>query len=142
MAGWHQTIIIGNVGRIDGLDESAENTGLRYTQGGAAVFNFSVAVTERWNDRQSNERREKTTWYKVTLWNQQAENLSRYIEVGKQVMVTGNVEAEGYMNRNGEPAASIKLTARDVQLLGNRGDAPADAGQGAPMTPNNDIPFF
>ena len=44
MAGWHQTIVIGNVGR---------DPELRYTQSGAAVCSFSVAVTERWTDRQN-----------------------------------------------------------------------------------------
>ena len=118
MAGWHQTIIVGNVGRI-------YNDGLKYTQSGTAVLSFSVAVTERWTDRQSNQRQEKTTWYRVTCWQQLAETMAQFIEVGKQVMVVGNVEADAYMNKDNEPAASLKLTARDVQLLGSRDASPA-----------------
>ncbi len=121
MAGWHQTIIVGNVGRVD-------DPGLRYTQSGAAVLSFSVAVTERWNDRQSNQRQEKTTWYRVTCWRQLAETMAQFIEVGKQVMVVGNVEADAYMNKNNEPAASLTLTARDIQLLGSRGESGGGGG--------------
>ncbi|NDJ63360.1 MAG: single-stranded DNA-binding protein, partial [Chloroflexi bacterium] len=87
MAGWHQTIIIGNIGRVKEL---------KYLQSGRPVLNFTVAVTENWNDRQSNERREKTTWYQVALWGPQAETLSQYLTKGKQVMVTGTVSARGY----------------------------------------------
>ncbi len=140
MAGWHQTIIIGNVGSRDEI--------LQFTDSGVARFSFSVAVTERWNDRQTNERREKTTWYRVTLWRRLAESLHQYIQVGRQVMVTGNVEARPYTNRAGETAASLDLTARDIQLLGNRGDGQGQQGQGSgfddftpPPDNVNDIPF-
>lgn len=135
--GWQQTIIVGNVGRID-------DPGLRYTQSGTAVLSFSVAVTERWNDRNSNQRNEKTTWYRVTCWRQLAETMAQYIEVGKQVMVIGSVEADAYMNNNNEPAASLKLTARDVQLLGQRGDSvpeSEDENQYAGNKQSDDIPF-
>lgn len=136
MAGWHQTIIVGNVGRLD-------EGGLKYTGSGTAVLGFSVAVTERYTS--NGERQEKTTWYRVTCWRQLAETMAQFIEVGKQVMIVGNVEADAYMNNAGEPAASLKLTARDVQLLGSRGDGESANRSGigyggdAPVGP--DIPF-
>ena len=111
---WHQTIIVGNLG---GDPE------LRYMQNGRAVCNFSVAVSERWRDRQTNEQQERTTWYRVAVWGQQAENCNTYLAKGRQVLVIGNVVARGYINNNGEAAASLDLTARSVQFLGGgRGD--------------------
>lgn len=109
---WHQTIIVGNLG---GDPE------LRYLQSGQAVCNFSVAVSERWRDRNSGEQRERTTWYRVAAWGPLAETCNTYLSKGRQVMVTGNVSARGYLNNNGEAAASLDLTARDVRFLGNRG---------------------
>lgn len=108
---WHQTIIVGNLG---GDPE------LRYLQSGRAVCNFSVAVSERWRDRQTEEQREKTTWYRVAVWGNQAETCNTYLSRGRQVMVIGNVQARGYVNNNGEAAASLDLTARDVRFLGGR----------------------
>ena len=140
MAGYQQTIIIGNVGR---------DPELRYTQSGVAVCSFSVAVTERWNDRQSNEKREKTNWYRVSAWRQLAEITNQYVHKGMQIMVVGNVEARGYTNNNGEPAASLELTARDIQFLGGRGEG-GSSGDGSrdnfddfapPPRDMNDIPF-
>ncbi|GAB4337352.1 MAG: hypothetical protein Kow00117_19470 [Phototrophicales bacterium] len=140
MAGWHQTIIVGNVGR---------DPELRYTPSGTPVCSFSVAVSEKWNDRQSNEQREKTTWYRVTCWRQLAETANRFVHKGMQIMVVGTVEANAYMNNAGEAAASLDLTARDVRFLGSRdsqaGDTAGGYNQddeyGPPPTDMNDIPF-
>ena len=109
---WHQTIIVGNLG---GDPE------LRYLQSGQAVCNFSVAVSERWRDRNTNEQRERTTWYRVAAWGPLGETCNQYLSRGRQVMVTGNVSARGYINNNGEAAASLELRAREVRFLGGRG---------------------
>lgn len=118
---WHQTIIVGNLG---GDPE------LRYLQSGRAVCNFSVAVSERWRDRQTEEQREKTTWYRVAVWGNQAETCNTYLSRGRQVMVIGNVQARGYVNNNGEAAASLELTARDVRFLGGRDGGGQQGGGG------------
>ncbi len=120
---WHQTIIVGNLG---GDPE------LRYLQSGRAVCNFSVAVSERWRDRQSNEQQERTTWYRVAVWGAQAENCNTYLAKGRQVLVIGNVSARAYINNSGEAAASLDMTARSVQFLsGGRdgGDFQSGGGQ-------------
>jgi len=109
---WHQTIIVGNLGR---------DPELRYLQSGTAVCNMNVAVSERWNDRQG-ERQEKTTWYRVAVWGAQAETCNQYLSRGRQVLVTGTVSARGYINKDGEAAASLELRARDVRFLGSRQD--------------------
>ena len=119
---WHQTIIVGNLG---GDPE------LRYMQNGRAVCNFSVAVSERWRDRQSNEQQEKTTWYRVAVWGAQAENCNTYLAKGRQVLVIGNVAARGYTNNSGEAAASLDLTARSVQFLGGGRDGGDAQGGGS-----------
>lgn len=128
MAGYQQTMIIGFVGR---------EPELRYTQSGVAVCSFSVAVTEKWTDKQSNEKREKTAWYKVSAWRQLGEICNQRVHKGMQVMVVGNVEARGYTNNAGEAAASLELTARDVQFLGGRGDSNHNDGDNYPPTPDN-----
>lgn len=110
---WHQTIIVGNLGG---------DPDLRYLQSGQAVCNFSVAVSERWRDRNTNEQRERTTWYRVAAWGGLGETCNQYLSRGRQVMVVGNVQARGYVNNNGEAAASLDLNARDVRFLGGRGE--------------------
>jgi single-strand DNA-binding protein len=139
MAGWEQTIIVGNVGR---------DPELRYTQQGIPVCDFSVAVTRRLGRSDEAERREKTTWYRVTCWRQQAEIAAQYVRKGTQIMVVGTVEASAYQDKSGQPAASLNLTANNFQLLGSRdgGGSGGERGGGyddfaPPPDDVGDIPF-
>lgn len=111
---FEQTIIIGNV------DKDCE---LKYTPSGVAVASFSVAVTDKWTDSQTNEKRERTNWYKVSAWRGLAEVCGKYVKKGMSVMVSGTVTASAYMGDDGKPKASLELTARDVQFL-TRTDTP------------------
>ena len=123
MAGFQQTIIIGNVGR---------DPELRYTPAGVPVCDFSVAVSRKWG--QGDERKEETTWFKVVCWRALAEIAGEYVRKGKQVMVAGRVSVDAYIGNDGEARASLELTAQDLQLLGARGDTVEDdTGEDAPF---------
>ena len=123
MAGFQQTIIIGNVGR---------DPDMRYTPQGVPVCDFSVAVTRKW--KQGDEQREETTWFKVVCWRALAEIASQYVTKGRQVMLAGRVEADAYIAKDGEARAELVLTAQDMQLLGARGDTVEDdTGEDAPF---------
>jgi single-strand DNA-binding protein len=120
MAGYTQTIIIGNVGR--------DPSEIRYTSSGVAVCDFSVAVTRKYGPAEN--RTEKTTWYKVTCWRNLAEIAAQYVRKGGQVMVVGTVEASAYIDKNNQPQASLDMTADNFQLLGGRADASGEMGGG------------
>ncbi|MBC6937590.1 MAG: single-stranded DNA-binding protein [Chloroflexi bacterium] len=136
MAGYAYTVIVGNVGR---------DPEMRYTGSGVPVCSFSVAVTERWTDRQTNERKEKTTWYRISAWRGLAETCNTYVKKGMQILVTGTVSASAYQGQDGQPAATLELTARDVQFLGSRADREGGSEGGyedfAPPDKMDDIPF-
>ncbi len=140
MAGFEQTIIVGNVGR----DPES-----RFLQSGAQVTSFSVAVTRRWKDRQTNEQRENTNWYRVSCWGGLADVAKNYVKKGTQVMITGTVTANSYVAQDGQARASLELRADNLQMMGSRGDATGgsgadnsydDYGSPAPAT-GDDIPF-
>jgi single-strand DNA-binding protein len=135
---YQQTIIIGNVGR---------ESELRYTPSGQGVCSFSVAVSRKWTDRNSNEKKEKTTWFKVSAWRQLAETCSQYVHKGMQIMVIGEVEARAYTGNDGTPQVSLELTAREVKFLGGRGERGGSGGAGDDYSDSygsdepQDIPF-
>lgn len=139
MAGWAQTIVIGNVGR---------DPEMRYLQNGTPVCSFSVAVTKKWNKSEWREAGEKTTWYRVSAWRQLAETANNFVKKGMQIMVVGEVETRPYLDNAGQPAASLELTAQNMQFLGQRGDGQGggnydDGGYSGGQGSSNvdDIPF-
>lgn len=135
---YQQTIIVGNLG---------QDPELKYMQSGTAVCNFSVAVTENWTDRQTNERKSNTTWYRVAAWGKQGENCNQYLRKGSQVMVIGNCSANAYLDKEGNAKASLDLRALSVQFLsksGSNSEEPSPPQTQQPPTPPNvkdDIPF-
>lgn len=136
MAGWAQTVVIGNVGR---------DPEMRYLQNGTPVCSFSVAVTRKWNDRNTNERKEETTWYRVSAWRQLAETANQFVRKGMQIMVVGQVKATAYLDGSGQPASSLELTADNMQFLGSRDGAAQGSGgnddYGGGADNLSDIPF-
>ena len=118
MAGYQYTVIIGNVGR---------DPELRYTQSGVAVCDFSVAVSRRWTDRNTNEQREKTTWFRVSAWRQLAETVNQYVRKGMQIMVAGEVDATAFIGQDGEARATLELTARTSSSWASAATAPRKA---------------
>lgn len=142
MAGWSQTIVIGNVGR---------DPEMRYLQNGTAVCSFSVAVSKKWHDKSSNEQQEKTVWYKVSCWRSLAETANNYVKKGMQIMVAGDLEpARAYLDNAGQPAATLELTAQNFQFLGQRGESGSQRGRvddddgysgSASSSEVDDIPF-
>jgi single-strand DNA-binding protein len=113
---YQHTTIVGNVGR---------NPELRYLPDGTPVSDFSVAVDRRWTDRETDEPREKTTWFQVTCWRALAETVHQIVGKGHQVLVTGEVDASAWIGQDGEPRARLELTARVVRVLGRREEVAA-----------------
>jgi len=134
VAGYQQVIIVGNVGR------DAELRTVRDQQ----VCDFSVAVTEKWNDRTSGEQREKTTWFRVSAWRHLAEVCAQYVNRGMQIMVAGTIDSSAYIGReDGEAHSTLELNARTVQFLGSRSSNGNGASEPAPAQEftSDDLPF-
>jgi single-strand DNA-binding protein len=133
---FQQLIIIGNVGR---------EPEFKYTPQGIAVCDFSVAVNKRTG--KGEDRKEKTTWFRVTAWRERAEFASQYVKKGGRLMVVGEVEAHAYTDKDGQPQATLELTAWNIQLLDKKasgdGDVPGDgaAGGSDSAQDTSDIPF-
>jgi single-strand DNA-binding protein len=105
---YQQITLVGNVGR---------DPELKYTQSGVAVTDFSLAVNRKWTDS-NGERKEHVTWWRVTCWRKQAEIVAQYVKKGRQVMVVASqIEANAYAGNDGEPRASLDVTADQVIFL-------------------------
>src|SRR5829696_8052621 len=104
---FNKIIIVGNLGR---------DPELRYTPQGVAVCNFSLATNEKKRDK-SGEMQEVTTWFRVTLWRNQAENAAKYLTKGSPVYVEGRLGLEEYTDRDGNNRFSLEVQGTDMHFI-------------------------
>ena len=105
--GLNKTQIIGYLGR----DPESSST-----QNGATVTRFSVGVTERWRDRDDNER-EHTEWYRVAVFNGGGEACAQYLSRGRRVYVEGRLRTRSYTDRDDQERKVTELLATNVIFL-------------------------
>jgi single-strand DNA-binding protein len=137
---FHTVILVGNLGR---------DPEMRYTPGGQAVTNFSVAVNDSYTNN-NGERIDRTVWFRVSAWGKSAENCNQYLKKGSKVLVEGRLvvdQATGgprtWTRQDGTTAASLEVSANTVRFLSSRGEAPAEvpSGDNYEAGAEDDIPF-
>lgn len=130
----NQTQIIGRIGQDAEIKDFNTNQ----------VINFSVAVSERWKDKDGNKQ-EKTYWYRCAKWGNNTA-IAQYLTKGTLVYVNGVCEPQSYINKSGEIVQAQGLTVRNIELLGGGNSQPQEKTQSAPQQPNldtqeDDLPF-
>ena len=117
MAGVNKVILVGNLGR----DPEVRRLG-----SGDPVVNFSVATSETWRDKQSGERREKTEWHNVVIFN---ENLGKvaeqYLRKGSKVYIEGQLQTRQWEDQQGQKRSTTEIVLQkfrgELQMLDSRG---------------------
>ena len=109
---YQSTTIVGRLG---------SDPEMRYTPNGTPVASFSVAVNKRWTG-QDGEAQERTTWFRVTAWRKLAETCAQHLSKGRLVLVEGDIDASAWTGQDGQPRASLELTARTVKFLSPKGN--------------------
>jgi single-strand DNA-binding protein len=97
--------IVGNVTR---------DPEMRYTPGGAGKATFGVAVSRRWQNRQTQEWEEQTSFFNVVCWREMAENVNESITKGARVVVSGRLEQRSWETDNGEKRSVVEIVADDI----------------------------
>ena len=87
---------------------------LRFIPSGQAVAQFGLAVNRRWQNRQSNEWEEQTSFFDVKCWAQMAENVSESIQRGARVIVTGRLEQRSWETEQGDKRSKVEVVADEV----------------------------
>jgi single-strand DNA-binding protein len=89
---------------------------LRFIPSGQAVAQFGLAVNRRWQNRQSNEWEEQTSFFDVKCWAQMAENVSESIQRGARLIVTGRLEQRSWETEQGDKRSAYEIVADDVAV--------------------------
>lgn len=97
-------VVVGNITRS--LD-------LKYTPSGAPNLRFGLAVNRRWQDKQSNEWKEETSFFDVVCWRDLAENVAESCDKGTRVVVTGRLEQRSW-EQDGHKRSTVEIIADEV----------------------------
>jgi single-strand DNA-binding protein len=124
--GVNKAILVGNLG---------SDPETRYTAGGSAVTNVSLATTDSWKDKQSGEQQEKTEWHKVVFFGRLAEIAAEYLRKGSQIYVEGRIQTRKWQGKDGQDRWTTEIVGNEMQMLGGRGGG-GGGGQGQ-STPSN-----
>jgi single-strand DNA-binding protein len=121
----NKVILVGRLGR---------DPETRYTSGGQAVANFSVATDETYKDR-NGERQKRTEWHRIVVWGKQAEIAQQYLKKGSLIFIEGRIQSREWQDKEGQKRTSFEIVATNFRMLGGRAEgaaAGAGVGGGAP----------
>ena len=119
----NKVILVGNLGR---------DPETRHTQDGRPICNMSVATSESWKDRQTGERRERTEWHRVVIFDERlAEVAQNYLRKGSNVYLEGQLQTRKWTDQSGQEKFTTEVVLGrfrgELTMLGSRGDG--DRGQ-------------
>jgi single-strand DNA-binding protein len=122
----NKVILIGNVGR---------DPEVRNTQDGAKIVQFSVATSETWNDRASGERKERTEWHRVVVFNERiGDVVEKYVRKGTKVYVEGSIQTRKWTDQAGAEKFTTEVVIGkfrgELTLLDSRGGGEGAEGGG------------
>ena len=130
MSGYQQITLVGNAG------QDAE---IKYLRDGTAVATFNVAVNKVTG--RGEQRKQTTVWFRVTVWREYAETVSRYVTRGMKVLVVGEVDVSAYTDKQtGEARASLEVTAHTVTFLDRKPEG-VTANEPPHDSSGDEIPF-
>ena len=102
--GVNKVILVGNLGK---------DPEVRYTPGGAAVANFTIATNENWTDKQG-QKQERTEWHRIVVWGKTAELCGEYLSKGRQVYIEGRLQTREWNNKEGVKQYTTEVVANPV----------------------------
>ena len=129
----NKAILVGRLGR---------DPETRYTSGGQAVANFTLATDETFKDR-SGERQKRTEWHRIVLWGKLAEITQQYLKKGMLVYIEGRIQTRQWEDkRDGQKRQTTEIVANTMRMLTSRAEgAAAGAGGGQSQARSADADF-
>jgi len=120
----NKVILIGNLGK---------DPEIRKLGSGDPVVNLSVATSESWRDKQSGERKEKTEWHRVVIFNDQiAKVAEQYLKKGMKVYVEGQLQTRKWTDQSGAEKYSTEIVLQkfrgELQMLDGKSEGGARGG--------------
>ena len=139
----NKVILVGNLGK---------DPEVRSTQDGSKIVNLTLATSETWNDRASGERKERTEWHRIVIFNDRVADVAeRFLKKGAKIYVEGSLQTRKWTDQQGQERYTTEvvigrfngqLTMLDGRSGGEGGGfgGGAESGSGAGYTPRERAP--
>src|SRR5713101_6539360 len=124
----NKVILVGRLGR---------DPETRYTGGGQAVANFSMATDESYKDK-NGERQKRTEWHRIVVWSKLAEIAQQYLKKGSLLYLEGRLQTREWQDKEGQKRTTTEIVATNFRMLGGRAEGAA-AGGGASRSGGDDM---
>ncbi|MBV2128205.1 single-stranded DNA-binding protein [Arsukibacterium indicum] len=125
----NKVIIIGNLGA---------DPEVRYATSGAAICNMTVATSESWTDKNTNEKKEQTEWHRVVIYQRLAEIAGDYLRKGSKVYLEGKLKTRKWTDKDGIERFTTEIVANELQMLDGKQDGQSTTSQ--PSKPQQQRP--
>lgn len=124
----NKVILVGNLGR---------DPEVRYAQNGNKIVNMSLATSDSWRDKATGERKERTEWHRIVIFNERlAEVAEKYLKKGSKVYVEGSLQTRKWTGNDGQERYTTEVVIDrfrgDLTMLDGRGAENAGGGAEAP----------
>lgn len=113
----NKVIIVGNLGK---------DPEVRHFEGGSSVASFSVATSESYIDKKTNEKVTNTEWHNISLWGGLAGVAEKYLKKGNQVYIEGSLRTRKWQDKDGNDRYTTEVVGRTMKMLGGK-----DSGSGS-----------
>ena len=110
--GINKVIIIGNLGA---------DPEVRYTPGGSAVANVTVATSTSWRDKQTGDMQDRTEWHRVVFFGRLAEIVGEYLHRGSKIYIDGSLRTRKWQDKSGTERYTTEIVANEMQMLDSKG---------------------
>lgn len=117
-----------SVNKVIILGRLGQDPELKYTPGGMAVCNFTIATSESWADK-AGQKQERTEWHRVVVWGKLGELCNQYLSKGRQAYIEGSLQTRSWDDKNGQKRYTTEVLAKTVQFIGSNTNASASEGR-------------
>ena len=111
----------GTVNKVILLGRLGRDPELKYTPGGQAVVNFSLATNRVWKDQDGNPV-ERTDWHKIVAWRKTAEFVGNYLKKGRLVFIEGRLETRSWTDQNEVTRYVTEVIANSIEAVGPKAE--------------------
>ena len=106
--------------KVELIGRLTKDPELRYTSNNIAVASYTLAVNDKFGEK------ETTTFINAITWNKSAEFISKYFKKGQQIALTGRLSNNDYEDKNGNKVHTIQVISESIEFVGNKAETPKE----------------